>query len=43
MSRAIISCPAPLRRSVWYGPCTPVPKALPVSTPDSTSIMAAIA
>ena len=43
MSSTIIIWPAPLLRSVWYGPATPLPKALPVSTPDSMSIMAAIA
>src|SRR4051794_3999493 len=35
--------PAPLRASGSYGPWTPVPTALPVSAPDRTSIMNAIA
>jgi len=40
---AITRCPHPLRVSGTYGPTTSAPKALPVSTPESTSIMNEIA
>ena len=43
MLSAIINCQARLRRSAWYGPAIWTPKPLPVSTPESTCIITAIA
>jgi hypothetical protein len=42
-STTIRKCPHPLRRFGSYGPATPVPNELPVSTPASTSNMNEIA